>query len=161
MPRADWARSAGLKESEIKNYAIPLLKANCAEFLTFQAWRLKQDGPKMLWVSVDEVAMAERFAFLDMAAIVTGAPNYHVPVGGIGFEPELDEDGIPVTAKPGTLRATRCTPSASAPTPLVRRDGGRSRSTTTSPAPQSRVSVSLWRRVLCGTGRVIAGPDRR
>ena len=37
MPRADWARSAGLSDSEIKNYAIPEIKAKCGEFLRFEA----------------------------------------------------------------------------------------------------------------------------
>ena len=37
MSRADWARSAGLSDSEIKNYAIPEIKAKCGEFLRFEA----------------------------------------------------------------------------------------------------------------------------
>ena len=100
MPRVDWARSAGLSESEIKNYALPKLKAFCADFLTFQAWKLKQDGPKMLWVSMDREAMYEKFAFLDEVAFVVGTPNYHEPVAPFGPKPKLDEDGFPILAKP-------------------------------------------------------------
>ena len=106
MPRADWARSAGLTDSEIRNYALPELKANCGDFLTFRAWKVRHDGPKVLFVSVDEAAMHEKFAFLDDAALALGGEDYHEPPGGgIGYEPGVHEDDkvvkLPVGKKAG------------------------------------------------------------
>lgn len=102
MPLEDWWRSAGLNESECNKYAIPLLKANC-DFLRFEAWKIKQGGPKMLWVSVDEVAMNERFAYVDEIGLTHGG-DYHQPLKGIGHEYETDEDGTPIiNGKPAKL----------------------------------------------------------
>jgi hypothetical protein len=93
MPGADWARSAGLSESETKNYALPELKANCGEFLRFEAWKVRHDGPKMLWVSINEPAMHESFAYLDDIGLSSGKENYHELLGGVGCESEISEDG--------------------------------------------------------------------
>jgi hypothetical protein len=104
MPLEDWWRSAGLSESECNNYAIPLLKANCAEFLRFESWKLRHDGPKSLFVSIDEAAMNERFQFLDQVSLATEWKDYHEPLKGIGYEYEMDEDGKPmINGKPAKL----------------------------------------------------------
>lgn len=95
MSRAEWARSSGLKTSEIKNYAIPLLKKHCSEFLEFRPMRVRHDGPNLLWVSVDEERMRECFAYLDEGAWAHGVENYHDPAEqqkGVGYEPGVDDE---------------------------------------------------------------------
>ena len=91
MPRAHWARSAGLSDSEIKNYALPELKAQCKDFLTFEPWKVRQGGPKVLFISIDEAVMHEKFDLLDDLALASGTEDYHQPVGGIGFEVGVQE----------------------------------------------------------------------
>ena len=107
MPRAHWAQSAGLSESEIKNYAIPKLKEHCAEFLRFEAWKLKHDGPKILWVSIDEPALQEAFQHLDEIGTSSGATEYHQPLKGIGYE-----KGLGVEKKPMKIKLVKKSPLA-------------------------------------------------
>jgi hypothetical protein len=96
MPGEDWQQSGGLTESECNNYAIPLLKANCAGFLTFAAMKLRhEDRAKLLWVSIDEDAMKEQFQIVDEMSLTMESKEYVEPLKGVGYEYEMDEDGKP------------------------------------------------------------------
>jgi hypothetical protein len=58
MSRADWARSAGLSEAEMKDRALPRLKKACAAFIEVRPMRLTPDSPNILWISLDPQGMA-------------------------------------------------------------------------------------------------------
>lgn len=97
-------RAAFLLIRIMQAWNVPLLKANCAEFLRFESWKLRHDGPKSLFVSIDEAAMNERFQFLDQVSLATEWKDYHEPLKGIGYEYEMDEDGKPmINGKPAKL----------------------------------------------------------
>jgi hypothetical protein len=89
MSRGDWARSAGLSESEIKNYALPKLKDQtnvASKFLTFEAWKLRGGQPqKPLWIHVNEEAMYDEFGALDGDALM--AEDYQTPAKAVGGSP--------------------------------------------------------------------------
>lgn len=57
--REAWAAAAGLTSAEFKNRALPRLKKHCCGFLTVRA--MGNGADKKLWVSVDEMAMRERY----------------------------------------------------------------------------------------------------
>jgi hypothetical protein len=94
MPRADWARSAGLSISEIK-IAIAALKKKC-DFITIRKMKLTPKDPCTLWVSLDEARMIELFDHLDDYALTSGnVIDYHNPeptLKGIGYEPGVVDD---------------------------------------------------------------------
>jgi hypothetical protein len=59
MSRADWARSAGLSEDEMKNRALPRVRNKCHGFIDIRQMKL---GPvKKLWISVDEALLNDAF----------------------------------------------------------------------------------------------------
>jgi hypothetical protein len=95
MPRADWARSAGLSLSEV-NIAIAHLKKKC-DFITIRKMKVTRASPVTLWVSLDEARMDALFDYLDDWAFNSGNVfDYHNPepiLKGIGYEPGVaDED---------------------------------------------------------------------
>jgi len=54
MPRADWARSAGLTESELKNRALPKLRKHCPRLIEARQMKLRADDKAMpLWIRLD------------------------------------------------------------------------------------------------------------
>jgi len=89
MPRADWARSAGLSLSEI-NIAIPHLEKKC-DFITIRKTKVTPGSPVTLWISFDVVRMEALFGCLDDYAFTSRKViDYHNPapiLKGIGYEP--------------------------------------------------------------------------
>jgi hypothetical protein len=51
MPRSAWALEAGLTESEMKNRALPKLRKR--QFIEVRGMKLRPNGPKLLWISLD------------------------------------------------------------------------------------------------------------
>ncbi len=54
-PRADWARSAGLSENEIKDRALPRLRRECHGIVEIHGWKLGEK--KLLWINLDPHAL--------------------------------------------------------------------------------------------------------
>jgi len=59
MSRDDWALSAGLTRSEIKDRALPRLRKSCSGFVEVRTMRLGFGHVNMIWMSLDIVAMPE------------------------------------------------------------------------------------------------------
>lgn len=55
MSRSDWAKEAGLSESEMKNRALPKLRK--CQFVTIRPMKL--GGVKLLWMSLDPAKQYE------------------------------------------------------------------------------------------------------
>lgn len=79
MSRDDWARSAGLSLSELKNRALPKIKKHCSDFIKIRAMRLTPKGVKLVWISVDPENIAVNITPWDM---------YEPQVNGIGLFPK-------------------------------------------------------------------------
>ncbi|MGO4684626.1 hypothetical protein [Hyphomicrobium sp. 2TAF46] len=50
---------AGLSLSQVKNTALPELKKYCYDYIHIAQAKVKHDGPKLLWVSLDTDKLAE------------------------------------------------------------------------------------------------------
>ena len=55
MSRSNWAQEAGLSEGEMKNRALPRLRK--FDFVKIRQMKLTPDGPKLLWMHLDVVAL--------------------------------------------------------------------------------------------------------
>lgn len=66
MSRADWARSAGLSENEMKDRALPRLRKSCAAFIEIRTMRIHRNGPNLIWISLDVEEMIECLTPWDM-----------------------------------------------------------------------------------------------
>ena len=64
MSRSNWAREAGLSEGEMKNRALPRLR-KCG-FVDIRQMKLTPDGPKLLWMRLDEGALYDETEPWDM-----------------------------------------------------------------------------------------------
>lgn len=71
----DWAKAAGLTESEMKNYAVPRLKKACSTFLEIRTMRIAFGKPNMLWISLDWEAMQQAIVPLDMWEMMPNSPG--------------------------------------------------------------------------------------
>jgi hypothetical protein len=66
MSRDDWALSAGLTPSEMKNRALPRLKQKCS-FVTTRQMKLDPSKPEtLLWISLDWDEMQKSLTPWDM-----------------------------------------------------------------------------------------------
>ncbi len=77
MSRSDWAREAGLSESEMKNKALPKLRN--LPFVTIRAMRL--GTTKLLWVNFDPVLAQDYTEPWDFYEVILdgGIPPGHTP----------------------------------------------------------------------------------
>lgn len=80
MSREEWARSAGLTISELKDRALPRMKAACAEFVEVRTMRLTFTEPNKVWMSLDLEELHKHLTPQDM---------YEDELNGFGiFPPE-------------------------------------------------------------------------
>lgn len=66
MSRDDWARSAGLSLSELKNRALPLIKKHCGDFVAIRPMRLTPNGVNLVWISLNPDNMPANITPWDM-----------------------------------------------------------------------------------------------
>lgn len=66
MSRADWARSAGLTESELKNRALRKLEEHCGGLVDIRTMRVSPKHPNTIWMSLDTEALEEAITPWDM-----------------------------------------------------------------------------------------------
>jgi hypothetical protein len=77
MSRSDWAREAGLSESEMKNRALPNLRKQ--PFVKIRAMTV--NGKKMLWMHLDEAEAFQATLPTDMhEGLLNGGMVGHHPV---------------------------------------------------------------------------------
>lgn len=51
--RADWGKSSGLTEHQVKDVALPMLRKYCSEFLTIKTMKVGYGSPNEVWISLD------------------------------------------------------------------------------------------------------------